>query len=245
MNDAIEAEVKALAIREETEPQAGLALFTGEPDEIIERAVKVADALKKVISAKGLVKNIKGREFIEVAGWQTLGTLCGVTTRCEWSSRVEEPAGWAARVSVLRNGVVIGAAEAQCTRDEYSWKQRDEYALRSMAQTRATSKALRSVLGFIAVLAGYADTPAAEMPDEKPAPKPPQETIELRRRQGLASIHALKDKRNIPDEAYREMLVDMFGDECFDAHGNPSSSMLSLPDLQAFYAELRKKFGGK
>lgn len=163
--DVVDAEHRALAVVEEQPPpQAGLALFTGEPDEVIMRAVKVADALKSVITQKGLVKKIQGREFIEVAGWQTLGSLVGVTTSCDWTRRTEDPNGWEARVVVLRNGVQIGAAEAQCTRDEKAWSNRDEYALRSMSQTRATSKALRSVLGFIAVIAGYEDTPAAEVP---------------------------------------------------------------------------------
>ena len=43
-------------------------------------------------------------------------------------------------------------------------KPRDDYALRSMAQTRATSKALRQPLGFVMSLAGFDPTPAEEMP---------------------------------------------------------------------------------
>jgi hypothetical protein len=170
--DIIQGE--ALAIREEVAAPPA-ALFAGEPDEIVTRAVKVADALKKVVESKGLIKKIQGRDFVEVAGWQTLGTMVGVTAFCEWSR--ELPDGWEARVTVRRNGQDIGAAEAQCTRAEKTWKARDPYALRSMAQTRATSKALRSVLGFIVVLAGYADTPAEEMPDyQGPAASRPLET---------------------------------------------------------------------
>lgn len=161
-NDSIDAEFKAPAVREE--PQAPIALFSGEAKDVVAQAVKVADALKDVIVQKGLVKKIQGREFVEVAGWQTVATMCGVTAFCEWSRPVEN--GWEARVTVRRNGFDIGAAEAQCTKSERTWAGRDDYALRSMAQTRATSKALRSVLGFIVVLAGYADTPAEEMPPE-------------------------------------------------------------------------------
>jgi hypothetical protein len=39
-----------------------------------------------------------------------------------------------------------------------------------MAQTRAMAKALRSVLGFIVVLAGYQATPADEMPRDVDVP---------------------------------------------------------------------------
>ena len=52
-----------------------------------------------------------------------------------------------------------------------NWSGRDDYALRSMAQTRAVSKALRLPLGFIVALAGYEATPADEMPAEEAVAK--------------------------------------------------------------------------
>lgn len=74
--------------------------------------------------------------------------------------------GWEARVEAhTRTGDVVGAAEAECRWDEWAWRDRDSYALRSMAQTRATSKALRMPLGFIVELAGFSATPAEEIPD--------------------------------------------------------------------------------
>ena len=54
-------------------------------------------------------------------------------------------------------------------RSEKSWAGRDDFALRSMAQTRATSKALRMPLGFVVTLAGYLATPAEEMMNLKDA----------------------------------------------------------------------------
>jgi hypothetical protein len=73
--------------------------------------------------------------------------------------------GWEARVEArTRGGEVVGAAEAECLTDERTWKGRDDYARRSMAQTRAVSKALRLPLGFVMQLAGFNPTPADEMP---------------------------------------------------------------------------------
>ncbi len=62
------------------------------------------------------------------------------------------------------DGRVVGSAEAMCSRSETTWANRDDYALRSMAQTRATSKAMRQPLGFVMALAGFDPTPAEEMP---------------------------------------------------------------------------------
>ena len=72
--------------------------------------------------------------------------------------------GWEARVEAhTLDGRVIGAAESECRWEEANWWDRDSHALRSMAQTRATAKALRMPLGFIVELAGFAATPAEEM----------------------------------------------------------------------------------
>ena len=181
MSDHIDAEYQeaGTAIAVQMERPAPPALFgTDDPVEVIAKATRVADALKAVIVARGLVSNIQGKEYPQVEAWQTLAVMLGIAAVCEWSRPIE--GGWEARCIVQRNGVTIGAAEAQCTRSERTWKNRDDYAIRSMAQTRATSKSLRSVLGFVMVLAGYQATPSEEMPEyepaKAPAPKPASKT---------------------------------------------------------------------
>lgn len=136
------------------------------PAQIIEKAAEAATALAAVVDKQGLFTNIQGRKHVRVEGWTLLGSILGVFPVCVWTRPVmkgEEQIGWEARVEAHRNGQVVGAADAQCLRSESLWKTRDDYALRSMAQTRATSKALRMPLGFVVSLAGYATTPAEEM----------------------------------------------------------------------------------
>ena len=67
---------------------------------------------------------------------------------------------------------MIGAAESGCYRDENRWRNAERHALKSMAQTRATSKALGQVLRWIPELAGYSGTPAEEMPPDDSSPAP-------------------------------------------------------------------------
>jgi hypothetical protein len=141
------------------------------PKAIIASATAKADALADVVKKKGLASNISGREYVRVEGWTLLGSLMGVFPVCVWSREVEN--GWEARVEArTMDGHVVGAAEAQCCRDENTWKGRSEFALRSMAQTRATSKALRLPLGFVMALAGFEATPAEEMDDIDRTPPP-------------------------------------------------------------------------
>ena len=168
--EVLDAEHRPLAVIEPEEPQGGnLALFgTTDPVAVIANATRVADALKAMIVKKGLVAQISGKEYPQVEAWQTLAIMLGLAAVCEWSRPVE--GGWEARVVVQRNGLTIAAAEAQCLRSEKSKRGWEDYAIRSMAQTRATSKSLRSVLGFVMVLAGYEATPAEEMPGDAKAP---------------------------------------------------------------------------
>lgn len=154
------------------EAQPPATLFrTDDPVEVVRRATEVATALKQILASQRMVQRIRGREHVKVEGWQTLGSMLGVVPVVVWTRPIDD--GWEARVEARTlDGRVVGAAEAMCTRAERLWRDRDPFALRSMAQTRATSKALRGPLGFIVTLAGYDATPAEEMQAE-PAAQPP------------------------------------------------------------------------
>ena len=160
--EIIEAEV----VGTDLEPVSHGNLFrTEDPVEIVRRASEVADTLAAVLRDRKLTSNISGKEHVRVEGWTLLGTMLGVFPVVEWTRQVAD--GWEARVEARTlAGQVVGAAEAECLRTERTWKGRDDYALRSMAQTRAVSKALRGPLGFVVTLAGYEATPAEEMPAE-------------------------------------------------------------------------------
>lgn len=160
-SDVIEAEV--VESTELAPVDQSVTLFrSDDPVEVLARATRTADALKDVISQRGLTTNIQGKQHVQVEGWQTLGSMLGVTPVCVWTRPLDN--GWEARVEARTlDGRIVGAAEAMCTRSERMWSKRDDYALRSMAQTRATSKALASPLRFVITLAGYEGTPAEEM----------------------------------------------------------------------------------
>lgn len=156
--------VEGEATEMEVAQDAATNLFrTADPAEVLKRAQSTAEALMPVVRSQGLTANIGGREHLRVEAWQTLGAMLGVTSVCTWTHKLDN--GWEARVEAQTlDGRVIGAAEAECLTAESTWKNRDDFAIRSMAQTRATSKALASVLRFVATLGGASGTPAEEMP---------------------------------------------------------------------------------
>jgi hypothetical protein len=166
MSDTIESTAEDIGTELVVHAQPGTLFRTEDPVEVLERATRVAQALKSVINQQGLVSKIQGREHVRVEGWTTLGSMLGVVPVVEWTRRTED--GWEARVEARTlDGRTVGAAEAMCSKSEGKpWNGRPDYALRSMAQTRATSKALRGPLGFVVTLAGYEATPAEEMPQD-------------------------------------------------------------------------------
>jgi hypothetical protein len=135
-----------------------------EPKQIIAQAIEIATDLTAVIEDQKLYSDIRGKKYIRVEGWQALGGMLGVTCR-EISSERYEDGTWEARVDVVRNsdGVIIGGASAICGNGEPTWMSRPEYARKSMAATRATSKALRLCFAWIVQIAGYETTPAEEV----------------------------------------------------------------------------------
>tara|TARA_Y100000310_G_scaffold298934_1_gene333344 strand:+ start:67 stop:1002 length:936 start_codon:yes stop_codon:yes gene_type:complete len=158
-----------------------------------------ARVMKQVISENNLAVKIGGGEHIKVEGWITLATAYGCTAQIVWSRKIEGYIqAYEAKAEVLKqtpNGVVvIGSAEAECgTRGDGQWENDSpEYAVRSMAQTRAISKAIAGVLRWVVVLAGYSGTPYDEMSGVK---KTGPDTFTASSRGGGGSIKADPDSK--------------------------------------------------
>jgi hypothetical protein len=149
------------------EPPPAPNLFGPDPELALKRMAELATPLAHVIEAKKLYATISGRRHITAEGWTTLGGMLGVVPVVCWTRPNETGDGYVARVEARTlDGRVVGAAESECSRVESKWKNRDPYAIRSMAQTRAIGRALRAPLGQIVVLAGYEPAGAEEIPSE-------------------------------------------------------------------------------
>lgn len=158
-------------------PPPATVFGTDDPMVVMRRTSEVAQGLKEFIQQQGLSKRIGNSDHIQVEGWQMLGMMLGCTAVVTSTARVDhDGAGWEAVAELRdRTGRVIGAGEGECLKSETRWRSADDYAVRSMAQTRAIGKAFRSVFGFIAKAAGYAPAPAEEMPADTPAAETPAE----------------------------------------------------------------------
>lgn len=146
-----------------------------EPTEVMKEVVKVANVLREVVLKAGLAKKFGGaKEHLYYEAWQTVGGFFSHSVKTFEATPVEVEGVKGARARAVlydREGREIGGAEAYCLRDEKNWKEKPFFQLASMAQTRAGSKAFRNKFAWVAVIGGYAGTPAEEMDGKEESPE--------------------------------------------------------------------------
>lgn len=144
---------------------------TTNPADFVSKSQEYAKALVDVVENQKLYADIQGKKYVTFEGWQFLGSMLptAITPQTEYTEEIRdkdtgEVLGFKARVLALDvNGNQRGASESVCMYSERNWNGKDANHLMSMAQTRASSKALRMALSSIVKLAGYEPTPKEEM----------------------------------------------------------------------------------
>ena len=165
---------------EERKTELDNPVFTGEiprpnADELDDNANLMAPVMNgeelaekmKGYMGSHYVQNIHGKQYPKVEWWNTLGSFIGVKPMLEFDRRIDngEVVEWEATIQLRHTGTnaLHGRAASMCSSQERMWKSSDEYAIRSMASTRATGKAYRLGYSHIAIAAGLEPTPAEEM----------------------------------------------------------------------------------
>jgi hypothetical protein len=141
-------------------------------------AVQMAVLLKNLVIQQNLYASIKGKNYVMVEGFQLAGFLTGLNVI------VDEPKSlstgteikYSCTAKIYKGELLVGVGYAICSSKEASKKGFDEYAICSMAQTRAIGKAYRNKIGFIMKLAGFQPTPSEEMHKVDESPKEPLNT---------------------------------------------------------------------
>ncbi len=132
-----------------------------------DETMHLAIDLAKFIKENNLYQNIQGKEYVNVEGWQYAGSRLGILPVVDHLINVSQDGEikYQAKVNLLnlRSEQVVGAGFAICSNKEQGKKYYQEFAIASMAQTRAIGKAYRNLLAWIIRAAGYEPTPAEEM----------------------------------------------------------------------------------
>lgn len=174
-----------------------------------------ATNLKDLIVQNNLFTNIKGKNYVNVEGWQIAGAFTGVFPIVEKVENLSADFGkfkYRAEVTLRdKDNNVVGSGMAICSNQEPGKKDFAEYAVASMAQTRAVGKAFRMKIGWLLKVAGYETTPAEEMDAVKEAevvkeaPRSPEPKISVR------DISIAKDKLGLAKsvDELREIFVSL------------------------------------
>lgn len=144
-------------------PHAGTQLYR--------QATDAAGLCKEIVVRTA--KEIQGRRFVPVEGWQAIAVAHGCVASAGSVERIEGGFRAIGRIIKIDNGQEISTAEGFVGDDEVMWSKRPEYARRAMAQTRAISRACRSAFAHVVVMmnAGLSTTPAEEMDFANPQEK--------------------------------------------------------------------------
>jgi hypothetical protein len=143
----------------------GVSLIAS-PAKLLQDGKRAAEALIKVVKQNGWSVKIQGNDYLCFEAWQTVAKFYGMTVKTVETQHVEYGGveGFESKSVVIDSqGREVGGAEGLCMTDEGNWKNKPLYAIKSMAQTRSGAKALRQVLSWVVVLAGYKATPVEEM----------------------------------------------------------------------------------
>ena len=138
-----------------------------------EQSLKVAEILQRFVKEKKLTANIKGKEYPLVEAWCFAGSQLGlypiVAEVKDLSNEKETKYSAWVEIRRITDNQVMSRGFAICSNKEATKRLFDEYAILSMAQTRAEGKAFRMLLSWIMKAAGFEATPAEEMDFGKPA----------------------------------------------------------------------------
>jgi hypothetical protein len=165
----MKTEEKAI-MAQEVVPVEAQAMTPAQYDAALAAAALKAKSLATIVEGQHLYTVMGDKKHLHIEAWTTLAQGYGYSVDIEWTRPVEG-GGWEAR-STVRNAVgdEVTHSEAEAgTKGDRTWINKPSFQQRSMAQTRANSKALASALRWVVVLAGYSPTPADEMIQEKQA----------------------------------------------------------------------------
>lgn len=183
-----------------------------------------------------LVQNIGGKEHLAFEAWAFLGARFGVGPTVESVEPIfeDDPRVEIAPTGKILNGFNAVAnlvrldtgellnqrAQAECTRDEPNWAKKPSFQLKSMAQTRACSKALRLRFSPLVVMAGYEPTPKEEMTGEEYGEST---SVKPTQRQNERS-----DPRRVVNPKAEETPTGIAPDEATE--GNPAKPSAAKPE---------------
>jgi hypothetical protein len=135
------------------------------PAELMRQSTDVAGVCREIVEKTATT--IQGKQYVCVEGWTSIAGAHGCVAGTEEPVLVEGGIQAKGYVKRIADGMVLTTGYGFVGDDEKTWANRDEYARRAMAQTRAISRACRMAFSHVVTLmdAKLETTPMEEVPE--------------------------------------------------------------------------------
>lgn len=168
---------------------------------------QMAVVLKGHIVQNELFTQISGKKYAHVEGWAFAGAMMGLLPEVISVTDLSKDGEykWQCEVVIrrIKDDKIVARGFAMCSNKEGKKKSFDEYAVLSMAQTRAIGKAYRNLIGWVMKLSGYEGTPSEEVIRAGDTPKEPSSDEVYKMAENAArgaktttALHALLERIN-------------------------------------------------
>ena len=212
--------------------------------------LQLASELSKLIKEKGLSSNIQGKQFVNVEGWQFAGASLGlmpiITSTQDLSNETTIKYMATCEVRNITTGSVVAVGIALCTNAEKTKRYFDEYAILSMAQTRAIGKAYRNLLAWLMKAAGFEATPAEEMDfadakaDARAKEEPKKPVVQEVEVEEVVEVDRVELIKQITDCTKNKELVDLYYGYKQYIDGDQALLMLLKSKKESFTSKTKK-----
>lgn len=126
---------------------------------------KLVSLIKEYATTTGNVVHNNGRNYVTNAVWQFIASATGLVPSFEC---VKEGDAVVCTCTLYnRQQVEISKSTMMASKDESFLKEKDMFAVFGMAQTRALSRAVRNIYGYLVEQAGFQSTPLEEIIEKK------------------------------------------------------------------------------
>ena len=128
-----------------------------------------AEKFKKFVNATALALDKDGKIYLMAEAWQYIMVLKNLNCRCTCAEQRFSNKLVVSCECTLYNseGKTVSSGMMQASSEESWLKDKDDFAVFGMAQTRAISRAVRNKYGYLARACGFQATPWDEMPKSK------------------------------------------------------------------------------
>jgi hypothetical protein len=142
-----------------------------DPEQVVARAVQVADVLTRIVADRGLARRFGDqaeRDWLMYPAWAILGSQLGVLAIVTSTASLADGTGWEAHAEArLLDGTVVGAADGMAQAGERRRREGaappTQHSIRALSQTRAMRRAYQAALSGVVALAGW-DVSSPDLP---------------------------------------------------------------------------------